>query len=173
VIVRTERPSDVPEVRRITSAAFDRGDGGEPVEVRLLDELRRCDGWIPALSIVAVVDDEVVGHAVCTRGHIGALECVALGPISVIPRLQRSGIGSALMHTMLGTAAGEGEPVITLLGSPDYYGRFGFVPSTELGIDPPDPSWGHSFQARMLRDVDPAPSGMFAYASPFDEMADW
>jgi putative acetyltransferase len=171
VLVRTEEPSDVPKVRGITAAAFDRGDGGEPVEVRLLDALRRCDGWMPRLSIVAVVDHEVVGHAVCTRGHVEALQCVALGPISVIPRLQRSGVGSALMHTMLGTAAGMGEPLIALLGSPDYYGRFGFVPSTEVGVDPPDPTWGHFFQARMLRDVDPAPAGPFVYASPFDDMA--
>ena len=170
MIVRQERPGDEQAVRRVVVDAFDRNDGVEPVEAGLLDELRQCDGWIPQLSLVAVVDDHVVGHAVCTRGFVGSSPCLGLGPVAVARTSQRSGVGSALVHTMLGTATGMGERVIALLGSPDYYCRFGFRPSTEFGIDPPNPGWRDFFQVRALGNSDPGMSGAFGYANPFNSL---
>ena len=35
-----------------------------------------------------------------------------------------------------------------LLGSPDFYGRFGFVAGRRLRIHAPDPAWGKYFQVR-------------------------
>ena len=170
VIVRQELPGDVQNVRCVVVGAFDRNDGAEPPEARLLDELRKCDGWIPELSLVAVIDGQVVGHAVCTRGFVGETPCLGLGPVAVAPGAQRSGVGSALMHTMLGTATGMGEPLIALLGSPDYYARFGFRPSMESGIEPPNPDWGDYFQVRGLSDSEPGVCGVFAYADPFNAL---
>ena len=170
MIVRPERPDDEVRARAIVVAAFDRRDGREPPEARLLDELRACDGWIPALSLVAVIDDQIVGHAVCTRGFVATLACLGLGPIAVAPTAQRSGIGSALMHTMLGTATGMGEPLVALLGSPDYYSRFGFRPSLESGIEPPDPTWGDDFQVRMLNESGERATGVFEYSAPFNTL---
>ena len=170
MIVRRERRDDEARVRAIVVAAFDRHDGAEPPEARLLDELRACDGWIPALSLVAVIEDQIVGHAVCTRGHVAAMPCLGLGPVAVAPTAQRSGIGSALMHTMLGTATGMGEPLVAVLGSPEYYSRFGFRPSLESGIDPPDPEWGHHVQVRMLDESAVCASGVFEYAAPFNTL---
>jgi putative acetyltransferase len=158
-------------VRATHVAAFDSGDGTEAVEGRLLDELRRCDGWLPHLSLVAEVDGAVAGHAVCTRAFVGDVAALGLGPIAVDPARQRAGIGSALMHAMLGAADATGEPFVALLGSPAYYGRFGFVPSTDVGIDPPDPAWGEHFQVRTLWAFDPvASAGSFRYASPFGDL---
>lgn len=156
----------------VQAAAFFTGDGPRDsvVEARLLDELRTCDGWIPELSLVAEVDDQLVGHNVCTRGHIGAVPCVGLGPIGIRPDWQRRGVGSALMHAMIGAADALGEPVICLLGSPEYYTRFGFVPSTALGIDPPDAAWGVHFQARSLSAWEPRFTGQFRYAEPFEQL---
>ena len=63
-----------------------------------------------------------------------------------------------------------GEPLIALLGSPDYYSRFGFRPSSESGIEPPNPDWGDYFQVRRLSDLQPGVCGVFAYADPFDAL---
>lgn len=169
VIVRRERAEDIERVRSIQSAAFDQGNG-EPVEARLLDGLRACDGWIPELSLVAAAADTLVGHNVCTRGYVDEVECVGLGPIAVVPELQRDGIGSAMMHAMIGAADALGHPLIALLGSPDYYSRFGFVASSELGIEPPDPAWGVYFQALPLSGWNETMTGLFRYAAPFNEV---
>lgn len=175
MIVRRERDEDVERVRAIHVAAFDRGDGVEAHEAALLDELREDAGWIPALSIV--VDDgagQVIGHVVCTRGQVFDADgrqvdtAVGLGPIAVDPLVQREGVGSALVHASLGAADALGFPFVALLGSPAYYGRFGFVPSTDVGIEAPDPAWGAHFQVRTLHGFDPTRRGRFAYAAPFD-----
>ena len=70
---------------------------------------------------------------ISTRGWVGELELLGLGPIGVVPRLQRHGIGTALMKETVARANAAGERGIALLGSPEYYSRFGFVPSTSLG----------------------------------------
>jgi putative acetyltransferase len=167
VIVRQEASNDIVVVRSVVAAAFNRDDGSDPVETRLLDALRDCPAWIPAMSIVATIENKVVGHAVCTRGHVDEISCVGLGPISVMPKMQRRGVGSALMHTMLGIAEGVNEPLVALLGSPDYYSRFGFVSSDTIGIQPPDESWGGFFQVRTLSAYNRSTTGSFTYAEPF------
>lgn len=151
------------------AAAFAEPGGVEPVEARLLDALRACDGWLDRYSLVAEADGEVVGHVVCTRGHVGTAPVLGLGPIGVRPGLQRGGIGLALVHAVLGAADACGEPLVALLGSPVYYGGFGFRPSHELGIEPPQP-WGDHFQVRTLSAWRPSIVGGFRYATPFDDL---
>lgn len=168
-IVRRERLTDRDEVRVVHASAFDRGEG-EPVETRLLDELRECDGWIPELSWVAEIGGRAVGHSVSTRGHVEDVGCLGLGPIGVVPEAQRMGVGSALIHATIGAADAMSEPLIALLGDPAYYGRFGFVPSTEHGISPPEASWGPYFQVLPLSTWNEGITGTFRYATPFDKI---
>ena len=167
MIVRREQPGDVATVRGIHVQAFRRTADGEPVEARLLDELRACAGWMPHLSFVVESAGDVVGHAVCTRGDVGGVPAVGLGPIAVWPGAQGRGAGSALVHALVGAADATGEPLIALLGSPAYYGRFGFVPSTDVGIVAPEDGWGAEFQVRTLTEHRAGVTGRFAYAAPF------
>lgn len=102
-----------------------------------------------------------------TRGDLAGRPALGLGPVSVSPERQRDGIGSALVHALLGAADALGEPVVVLLGSPAYYGRFGFVPASSLGIESPDPEWGDHFQARPLAAYEPDLRGPFRFAAPF------
>lgn len=178
MLIRRERPEDVADIRAVTAAAFSGVEhsappvepDGVPGEATLVGWLRADPGWIPELSLVAEVDGEVVGHVVATRGALAGRPALGLGPVSVSPARQRDGVGSALMHTILGAADAMGEPVVVLLGSPAYYGRFGFIPASSLGIDAPDPAWGDYFQARPLAAYDQSVSGTFAYAAPFDRL---
>ncbi|MFI0724609.1 GNAT family N-acetyltransferase [Streptomyces sp. NPDC021224] len=175
MLIRREEPTDVPAVRALTAAAFAKADAPadtEPVEAGLLDALRVCDAWIPELSLVAIADSssEVVGHVLCTRGHVGTVPALGLGPLSVHPRHQRRGVGLALVHAVLGAADALGEPLVALLGEPAYYRRFGFRTATDLGVTPPDPAWGAYFQIRTLTTYSPALRGPFAYAEPFNSL---
>lgn len=158
-------------VDAVTSAAFDGAHvAGEPVETDLLRALRRDDAWLPAFSLVAVLDDRVVGHVVCTRGHVDAAPALGLGPISVLPPVQGRGVGTALMHTIIGAADAAGEPLIALLGDQRFYGRFGFVPASQVGLQAPDSTWGDHFQARALTGYTPGIAGAFRYAAPFADL---
>lgn len=150
--------------------AFDRGEG-EPAEARLVDELRRCDGWMAELSWVAESDDRVVGHNVSTRGFVGDVPCLGLGPIGVAPDRQGRGLGSALMYAMIGAADALDQPLIALLGDPAYYSRFGFVTSADVGIEPPEPAWGVHFQVLRLTAWTPSIAGEFRYATPFEHIS--
>ncbi len=177
MLIRREAPGDADAIRAVTAAAFTRpaghgeppGPAGPPPEARLVDDLRASDAWLPALSMVSLSrDGSITGHVLCTRGHAGAAPVLALGPLSVRPDGQRRGIGSALMHAVLGAADALGEPLVVLLGDPGYYARFGFRLAAEYGITPPRPGWEPHFQVRMLTGYDPALAGPFRYPEPFD-----
>jgi len=165
VLIRREGAGDAAVIRAITAAAFAR-----PAEAVLVDELRASTAWIPALSLVAVESGDVTGHVLCTRGHVGDAPVLALGPLGVRPDRQRAGVGSALMHAVLGAGDALGEPLVALLGDPGYYGRFGFGLGEEYQITPPVPGWRPHFQVRLLTAYRPAVRGPFRYAEPFDRV---
>jgi putative acetyltransferase len=169
MLIRREYPDDVDAIRTVTTRAFDGMPYSSGSEAPLVDALRSDRGWIRALSLVAEVDGTVVGHVVCTRATISGRPALGLGPLSVDPTWQRRGVGSALMHAVLGAADALGEPVVVLLGNPAYYHRFGFKPASEYGIDPPVPQWASSFQARALTTYRADLRGSFAYAAPFQD----
>jgi len=172
VIVRRERPGDVAASRAVQAAAFPVPDGAEePVEAGLLDALRQDEGWLDDLSLVAEVDGEVVGHVVCTRATVGAdrRPALGLGPIGVRPDHQGRGIGSTLVHAVVAVAEARGEALVALLGSTDFYGRLGFVPAVDHGVEAPDPTWGVHFQVRVL-DPSAVVAGPFVYAEPFNQL---
>jgi putative acetyltransferase len=111
---------------------------------------------------------EVIGHVLGTRGHVGQDPVLALGPLSVRPDHQRQGVGSALMHAVLGAADALGEPLVALLGDKAYYRRFGFELSTVYQIIPPRPEWQPHFQVRILSGYQSQLRGLFTYPEPFD-----
>jgi putative acetyltransferase len=171
MLIRRESPQDVDAISAVTTAAFRRRpEAPEPPETALVSRLRADVGWLPALSLVAVTDDAVIGHVVCTRGFVDDTPALGLGPISVLPDRQGGGVGHALMHSVLGAADASGEPLVALLGDPAFYRRFGFVAASKLGIAAPDPAWGSHFQARVLSSVPRSLTGTFRYASPLAEL---
>src|SRR5262249_11193852 len=121
-------------------------------------------------SLVAIDDHALVGHVTCTRAHVNGEPALGLGPLSVSPARQRHGVGSALMHAVLGAADALGEPAVVLLGDPAYYDRFGFRPSGDHGIFAPKPEWEPYFQVRTLAGYRPELRGTFTYAAPFADL---
>jgi putative acetyltransferase len=169
VIVRRQRADDYEAIRGIYAAAFARPESPDsvPPEVGLFEALWEAGDVVPDLSFTALNDAGAIGHVTASRATVAADPVVAVGPIGVLPEHQGLGSGSALMDAVI-TAADAGDvPMIVLLGSPQYYGRFGFRPARELGVIPPEPSWGDAFQARALTAYSPAVAGRFEYAPAF------
>ncbi|WP_159841778.1 GNAT family N-acetyltransferase [Nocardia sp. CY41] len=177
MLIRRERADDAAAIAAVHRSAFaphyasagTSGDrlGADPPEVDLVAQLRSDDGWIPTLSLVAIEHDSVVGHLCLTRAAVGPFPVLALGPVGVLADHQGAGVGSALMHAALGAADALDEPLIGLLGSLEFYPRFGFVPAARLGITPDDPAWISHFQVRSLSAYDSRIVGEFHYAEPF------
>jgi putative acetyltransferase len=164
MLIRRETPADIDAIRAVTNLAFKDLAFSNGSEAELIDWLRADEGWIPEFSLVA---DGVIGHVVCTRGYIGDVPALGLGPLSVHPDHQGSGVGKALVHAVLGAAEARGERAVILLGNPAYYSRFGFELAEKFGITPPDPEWASHFQARLFA---PVPAGAFRYAEPFNRL---
>jgi putative acetyltransferase len=162
VIVRPQRDDDYEAIRNIYSEAF-----GRPLEVGIFAGLWEAGDLIPELSFTALEEVGAVGHVTASRATVATDSVVAVGPIGVLPEHQGLGIGSALMDALLTAADAADVPMIVLLGSPRYYGRFGFRPAEELRVISPELTWGEAFQARTLTAYTPAVAGPFRYAPAF------
>ncbi|NOH03416.1 MAG: N-acetyltransferase [Chloroflexi bacterium] len=131
IIIRPESPEDIPAIRRVNEQAFGRAD-----EANIVDSLRKRG--VVTLSLVAVQDDQIVGHIlfspVTIASETGSFEAVALGPMAVLPSHQRLGIGSQLVRAGLEKCKKMGQPIVIVLGHPEFYPRFGFKPSRPFGI---------------------------------------
>ena len=131
--IRLEQPGEEPALHALTYAAFKPMSFSDNSEADRLEILRR-DGDL-TLSLVAVDDDgDVIGHAAFSPAFIGSETegWYGLGPISVRPDRQRSGVGSALINEGFARLKTIGAKGCVLTGSPDYYHRFGFVADTDV-----------------------------------------
>jgi putative acetyltransferase len=162
ITVRREGPGDRIAVEAVHRAAFP--DDGR-YELAVLRGLWDGPWFLPRLSLVADSGGDAIGHLIATRAHVGEADALGVGPVGVTPARHGRGVGSALVNALVGAAQALDETVLVLLGDPRFYGRFGFVPAAELGIEAPDPAWGAHFQAMAL--ADSAPRGRFRYAPPF------
>lgn len=130
--IRDERPSDVPAIYALTRTAFEPMPFSAGDEQDLINALR--DDGALAVSLVAVRGDEIVGHIAFSRVKIDHEDrnWFDLGPVSVQPKLQSLGIGSALIREGLSRISRMGAAGCVLLGYPSYYGRFGFLHDPNL-----------------------------------------
>ena len=126
MIIRDEKPADFAAVHELLAAAFQRPD-----EAVLVDHLR-SDGEC-VISLVAIDDDEIVRHVLFSR-MAAPFRALGLGPVSVKPDLQRTGIGSQLICTGLDRAREAGWQGLFVLSEPKYYSRFEFDPGLARGF---------------------------------------
>ena len=171
MIIREQQADDYEAIRQVYAEAFRwprfrqaQAPGSIPPEVGMFEALYEAGDAIPDLSFTALIDDRVVGHVTASKATVASDQVVAVGPIGVLPDQQGAGIGSALMHALLSAADATNVPLVVLLGAPEYYSRFGFRPAMELGVIPPEPDWGDSFQARPLTAYADSVAGQFRYA---------
>ena len=172
MVIRPHETGDYESIRHIYGEAFRRPEspGAVPWEVGLFDALCEAGDVIPELSFTALTEAGAVGHVTASKAAVETDSVVAAGPIGVLPEQQGIGIGSALMEALLTAADSADVPLIVLLGSPRYYGRFGFEPAAAHGIVQPLPDWAppEASQILKLAAYRPALRGRVVYPPAFD-----
>jgi predicted N-acetyltransferase YhbS len=139
--VRQEKPADYSEVFNIIKDAFKSEAISDGTEQYLVERLRKSDSFIPELSLVALVNDKIVGHILLTKIKIEnkneSFDSLALAPVSVKPNFQKMGIGEKLIKASHKKAIELGYQSIVLLGHEKYYPRFGYKKASNYNIKIP------------------------------------
>lgn len=135
IVIRNEAGSDIKAISYITKAAFQTLAISNHTEQFIVDALR--DSRALTVSLVAVAGDRVVGHVALSPVKIsdGSTGWYGLGPISVLPELQKQGIGRSLMKEGLSRLRSLGANGCILVGDPGFYERFGFKSPKSLSIE--------------------------------------
>lgn len=175
--VRLELPNDSPAVHEVNRQAF-----GRTNEADLVDVLRRNQACI---SLVAEREGAIVGHilfspvSIHPRGRrlvrllvtgtaTTPFRPMGLAPLAVLPVYQRQGIGSELVRAGLEACRESECEAVVVLGHPDFYPRFGFVPASTFNLsceyDVPDPVF---MAMELCPGAFDGASGMVHYAPEF------
>ena len=138
MIIRQENAEDFSRIYELVKVAFQTAEVTSGQEQELVGKLRNSANYIPELALVAEENGELLGHIMLTRTLVvdgdRKAEVLFLGPISVVEKYRRRGIGSALMRQSLKLAGELGYGAVVLVGDPAYYHRFGFKTSADWGI---------------------------------------
>lgn len=165
--IRQENKNDYEEVYNVIKTAFEIAEHSDGNEQDLVVALRKSDNFIPELSLVAVMDNKIVGYILFTKIKIGKQEELALAPLGVLPEYQKQGIGRTLIQEGNKKAKELGYHYSVVLGSDKYYPKFGYVSAKEYGIVAPFDVPDENFMAIKLNDTDIEIKGIVQYAKEF------
>ena len=161
--IEPERPEDASAIRLLTRAAFKGAPYSQQTEAQIVDALRAAGAL--TISLVAIVEGEVVGHAGFSPVSIDGVkgDWHGLGPVSVSPARQGRGIGQAMIRDGLERLRSINADGCVVLGSPAYYGRFGFESDPALFYGDMAPGY-----LQRLIFKGPEPKGEVAFHPGFD-----
>lgn len=149
LIIRPEEHKDYKSIVSLILRSFQEGtdysDGTDIIA--LVEEIRDSECYIPELSFVAELGQEVVGHFMFSHfplsparegGHGDARtsEIVMLAPVSVHADHFRQGIGSTMIKMGMEKVRERGYKGITVEGNFNFYNKIGFRTSSGFGIFP-------------------------------------
>lgn len=140
--IRTEVDKDFKAVFNVIKNAFENEAYSDHQEHYLVERLRKSDAFVPELSLVAEINNEIVGYILLTKikiidVNVNSYDSLALAPVAVLPNFQGKGIGRKLIETAHEKAKDLGFSSVVLLGHENYYPRFGYKQTKEFGIKLP------------------------------------
>ena len=153
ITIRKETDADVRAITEVTEAAFQTMEISDHTEQFIVTALRKAGAL--TVSLVAELDGRVVGHIAFSPITMsdGTADWYGMGPVSVLPQYQRQGIGKALVQEGLARLKGLKARGCCLVGHPEYYRKFGFQNTPELGLEgvPPEVFFALSFDGHLPR----------------------
>lgn len=153
--IRKSTQSERKEILNIHSQAFGKDKG--PVISKLVNDLLADETALPILSLVAVDNDNIIGHILFTKVVVTRAEnrifAQILAPLAILPEEQKKGIGKKLINEGLRLLKKSGTELVFVLGHPTYYPRCGFIPAGEQGFEAPYPIPEEHAEAWMIQEL--------------------
>lgn len=165
--IRQENEKDYQQIYNVVKTAFEKAEHCDRNEQYLVENLRNGDSYIPELSLVAEIDEKIVGYIMFTKIFINENEEIALAPLAVLPEYQKQCIGSKLIEYGHKIAKELGYHYSVVLGSEKYYPKFGYIPAINYGIKPPFDVPSNNFMAIKLNDNNVPVKGIVRYSKEF------
>jgi len=165
--IRTYRDADRDAVRALYPLGFPEED-----LTGLVGELL---GHQDVLNLCAVQTGRVVGHAALSLCQVTDNETTVglLGPLCVLPEVQRMGVGAALIESGALRLAQGGVSAMLVLGDPNYYSNFGFSAPNPIEAPYPLPeAWADAWRIRILT-ASPPVSGQLQPPRPWMKPELW
>ena len=140
--IRKEEKEDFKKVFELIRLAFENEELSDHKEQFLVERLRNSDAFVPELSLIAEVDNQIAGYILLTKINIedkdkNTYTSLALAPVAVLPNYQGKGIGDKLIQAAHDIAKKMGFGSVMLLGHENYYPKFGYKLTKEFGIKLP------------------------------------
>jgi putative acetyltransferase len=134
ILIRDETPADHDTITTLTEKAFATMEISDHTEQFIVQALRKANAL--TVSLVAELEGQVVGHIAFSPVTLtdGTPGWYGMGPVSVLPSLQRMGIGKTLVNAGLERLKSLGARGCVLVGHPEYYTKFGFHNTPNLGL---------------------------------------
>ena len=165
--IRQERPEEFACIKSLVKEAFASAMYSDGDEHNLIDRIRQTNEYIPELSLVAINNNEIVGYIMLSKIYVGETISVAPAPLAVDSRFQRMGIGKLLINKAHDVARKLKYPYSIVLGSPEYYGQFGYHRASESGIKPPFEVDDEYYMVRPLDENNTIKPGIVKYSKAF------
>ena len=155
--IRKSTESDLNVVLDVETKAFGYEKGPEIAD--LVNGLLSDPSARPLLSLIAVNDDQAIGHILFTKARItyskDLMSAAILAPLAVIPDAQSQGVGGQLIKEGLKLLSESGVELVFVLGHPEYYQRHGFKPAGVIGFEAPYPIPDEHANAWMVQELRP------------------
>lgn len=132
ITIKNESLSDYHAIDALIQSAFANHPYSNNTEYLIVQKLRADNAL--ALGLVAEVENNIVGYIAFSEVLINGQKAnwYGLGPIAVLPKFQRQGIGTLLIRQGIDKIKKQGAHGIVLVGDPTYYNQFGFLRHPEL-----------------------------------------
>ncbi len=154
MIIREPTDVDLSDILFVERKAFKSNKEADLTKEMLADPSAK-----PLLSLIAMSGNQAVGHILFTKAHISNNPNKAsisfLAPLAIIPNYQKQGIGGKLIKKGLEILSKSGVDLVFVLGHPQYYPKYGFTPTSKLGIETTYPIPEEVADAWMVQVLNP------------------
>ncbi|WP_224490619.1 GNAT family N-acetyltransferase [Robertkochia flava] len=170
--LRQATKDDYPGIYVLLRKAFKDDENSAHNEAEIVAGLLREESFLAEFSIVAVMDDQIIGYILLSPIEIingpEVNKALALAPLAVHPSLQRMGIGAALIEKVHELAEEKGHSLILVTGHDTYYPRFGYREAKNYSISVPFNIPSKFVMVKFLNGYSgKAISGKVKYPAPF------